>query len=115
MTEPKSEQRPTVTHVPERHQFEIEVDGKRAGLTQYAQDAQRRVFVHTEIDDAYAGHGLAGTLVRHALDATRAEGLRIVAVCPYVAGFVEKNSDWNDLLEPVTPYVRELVREATPG
>ncbi len=110
-----TDESPTLTHVPERHRFEIAVGAVRAGLTRYTQDAERRMFVHTEVDDAYAGQGLAGILVRQALDATRAEGLRIVAVCPYVAGFVAKNHDWDDLLDPVTPYVREVVREATLG
>lgn len=110
-----TDQSPTVTHVPEQHQFEIAVGAERAGLTQYAEDAERRIFVHTEVDDAFAGQGLGGVLVRQALDETRAAGLRIVAVCPYVARFLEKNHDWDDVLDQVTPYVRELVREATRG
>lgn len=110
-----TDQSPTVTHVPGRHQFEIAVGAERAGLTQYAEDAQLRIFVHTEVDDAYAGQDLAGILVRQSLEETRAAGLRIVAVCSYVAGFLAKNHGWDDLLDPVTPYVREVVREATLG
>lgn len=89
----------TVTKHADRGQFEIAVDGQHAGLTQYTEDAKHRTFVHTEIDDAFAGQGLAGILVRQALDATRADGLRIAATCPYVVKFLTKNHDWDDIVD----------------
>lgn len=88
---------------PARNQFEIHVDGKRAGLARYVDSGAQRIFVHTEVDDEFAGRGLAGQLVREALDATRVNGLRIVPVCPYVKKFVTEHHDWDDLLDPVTP------------
>ncbi|MGW6420073.1 GNAT family N-acetyltransferase [Streptomyces sp. NPDC055055] len=106
-----SEQPPTETSAPvvrrvdERHRYEILVDDRRAGLTAYRDRDDRRVFFHTEIDDAYAGRGLASVLVEQALSDVRASGLRIVPVCPYVAKFLKKHEEFTDITDPVTPEV----------
>jgi predicted GNAT family acetyltransferase len=103
MTEPAAT--PVVQRVDARHRYTVEVDGKAAGFTAYRDRDDRRVFFHTEIDDAFAGQGLAAILVREALDDVRAAGKRIVPVCPYVAKFLKKTDDYADITDPVTPEV----------
>ena len=66
-------------------------DGHVAGRTDFRDHDDERVFFHTEIDDAYGGQGLAGTLVRAALTETAAEDRSIVAICPFVRGWLEKH------------------------
>ena len=85
-------------HQEEAH-FALTVDGKPAGLAEYIEETGHRTFVHTEVDEAYAGRGLAGVLVRHALDATREDRLRIRATCPYVQKFLAEHHDWDDLVD----------------
>ena len=46
----------------------------------------------------FEGQGLASELVAGALDDVRVRGKKIVAKCPYVARFVQKHSDYADLL-----------------
>ena len=93
-------------------QFEITVDGKLAGKTQFFEQDGKRVFFHTEVDDAYAGRGLAAVLVRTALDETRADGLTAVPVCPYVAGFLKKNEqEYDGAFRAVRPADLEHVQE----
>lgn len=90
-------------------QFDIEVDGQAVGHLDFVDhdpgDGKpiQRVLFHTKVDEAYGGRGLAGKLVGEALDATRAEGLHVVAVCPYVEKFVSKHPEYDDLVVPVTP------------
>lgn len=96
---------PLVRRVDARHRYEILVDDKRAGLTAYRDRDDRRVFFHTEIDDAHAGQGLAAILVEQALTDVRASGMRIVPVCPYVAKFLKKHQEFADITDPVTPEV----------
>ena len=105
-------QEPVVTHAPERSRYEIALDGQRVGVAAYVDDGERRIFHHTEIDDAYGGRGLAGTLVRAALRATRDAGKRIVPVCPYVRRWVRSHDDVADVLDPVTPEAIEIVERA---
>ena len=96
---------PVVERVDARNRYEILVDGKRAGLTAYRDRDAQRVFYHTEIDDAFAGQGLASQLVQQALTDVRASGKRIVPVCPYVAKFLKRHEEFADLVDPVTPDV----------
>jgi len=93
----------------EADRFVISVDGQRAGFTEYVDLDGRRIFPHTVVDEAYAGRGLATILVRQALEATRDAGLRIVAVCSMVAGFLEKNREFDDLVDPVTTDVKRVL------
>jgi uncharacterized protein len=55
-------------------------------------------FMHTETRDAFKGRGLAERLVRDALDDVRGRGEKVVAQCPYVKEFIEKNAEYHDLL-----------------
>ena len=89
----------TVRHAAQEGRFEISVDGKLAGVAEYVEETGHRTFVHTEVDDAFSGRGLAGVLVRQALDTTRADGLRIRATCPYVLKFLRAHHDWDDIVD----------------
>lgn len=94
----------TIVHNPEQNRYEIREGGSVIGLTEYRPgDTDRRVFVHTEVDPAYGGRGLAGRLVHFALDDVAAAGLRIVPVCPYVAKYVSTHHDWDDLIDQPRP------------
>ena len=100
---------PTVTHEPGRSRFEIALDVSRVGLAAYLDDGDRRIFYHTEVDDAERGRGLAGTLVRTALTATRDAGRRIVPMCPYVRAWVDEHGGATGLTGAVDPVTREDV------
>ncbi|GAA4811874.1 GNAT family N-acetyltransferase [Streptomyces ziwulingensis] len=101
---------PTVERRDDRHRYEILVDGERAGLTAFRDHGAQRVFYHTETGDAFAGRGLAGQLVEQALTDVRAQGKRIVPVCPYVAKFLTKHTEFADLADPVTPEIRSWLK-----
>jgi predicted GNAT family acetyltransferase len=103
---------PVVTHEPERSRYEIALGGTRVGLAAYVDDRDRRIFHHTEVDDAYGGRGLAGTLVRDALTDTRAAGRRIVPLCPYVRRWVGTHDGFADVLDPVTREALATVERA---
>lgn len=90
----------TVTRGTDR--FEIQADGAPGGFAQFVDHEGSRVFFHTVIDPAFKGQGLGGALVARALEATREEGLRIVAVCPFVKGYVEKHPEWAEHVDAPT-------------
>lgn len=100
----------TREHHPDR--FEIAVDDRTAGFTQFVDADGRRIFFHTVIEDEFGGQGLAGALVQEALERTRAEGLRIVPVCPYVAKFLTKTDEFADVVDEPTAESREAARRA---
>ena len=84
---------------PKRLRYEIVVDGEVAGFLQYNMRGGRLILVHTEVDESRAGHGLAGKLVAAALDDIRKRGLRIVPVCPFVEGYIERHPEYDDLVD----------------
>jgi uncharacterized protein len=92
------EARQVVLHVPEKRRFEVHVGGRRAGFTEYFESEGRRVFVHTEIGQAFSGRGLASAVVRHALEQTRAEGRRAAAICPFVSRWVAAHPEFDDVV-----------------
>lgn len=96
---------PTVRRVDPKHRYEILVDDTVAGLTAYRDRDDQRVLYHTEVDDAFAGQGLASVLVQQALTDVRTSGKRIVPVCPYVAKFLKKHDEFADIVDPVTPEI----------
>jgi len=86
--------------------FTVAVEGATVGLTRFVERDDHRVFVHTEVDPAFGGRGLATVLIAQALAATRADGRRIVAICPMVAAYVKKHHDFDDIVDRPT---REIV------
>ncbi|MFJ9060516.1 GNAT family N-acetyltransferase [Streptomyces sp. NPDC102409] len=103
---------PIVRNVDARHRYEILVEEVSAGFTAYRDRDGQRVFFHTEIDDAFAGRGLASVLVEQALNHVRSTGKRIVPVCPYVAKFLKKHEEFADITDPVTPQILQWLETA---
>ena len=54
--------------------------------------------LHTEVPEALSGQGVGSKLVRGVLDAVRAEELKVVPRCEFVAAYVERHSEYLDLL-----------------
>ncbi|MEO6842484.1 MAG: GNAT family N-acetyltransferase [Bradyrhizobium sp.] len=82
----------------EKHRYELAVDGHIAAT--YYKIADRVItFVHTEVPPELGGKGIGSKLIRGALDQVRADGLKVIAECPFVKAFIDKNPDYQDLLK----------------
>ena len=68
------------------------------------------MFYHTEVDEAFGGRGLATVLIAEALARTRADGLRIVPVCPTVAAYVKKHPEFSDVVDRPTREIMQSLR-----
>ncbi len=90
---------PEIVHASATKRFEIHLGRAVIGRSYYRLEDGRRVFTHTEVDPDYQGHGLASQLIQYALDATRNEGLRVVALCPTVSAFIAKRPEYHDMIE----------------
>lgn len=53
---------------------------------------------HTEVDPRLRNRGLGAVLVRAVLDDLRARGDRVIPTCPFVAAFIRRNPEYEDLL-----------------
>ena len=90
--------------------YTIAVEGKTVALAEFADRGNQRVFYHTETDPEFGGRGLATILVEEALNATRAEGKRVVPVCSMVATVLKKHPEFDDITDPVTADIERWVQ-----
>lgn len=91
---------PQVTDHPDRHEYEITVDGAHAGLAHYRLVGDGRVFDHTEVDDAFEGQGIGSALARGALDDVVARGIPFAATCPFIVRFLDRHPDYAAKADP---------------
>jgi len=79
--------------------FESDVDGGVA-YVEYIIDGDEITFTHTEVPKASEGKGVAGKLVAGALVYARGAGLRVIPQCPYVAAYMKRHREYDDILHP---------------
>lgn len=86
------------------HRFTVSHDGKVIGVADYVDrdsgpddtaDGTVRTFTHTEVSREWGGRGLAGHLVRFALETSAEAGLKFRTTCSYVHGFLQKNTEFD--------------------
>ncbi|GAA2906351.1 putative GNAT family acetyltransferase [Microbacterium keratanolyticum] len=78
----------TVTRNDEASRYEIHHDGILAGFAEFDLRPGAIRFIHTEVDPAFQGKGLAGRLAADALADAAASGETIVPLCPYIAKYL---------------------------
>jgi predicted GNAT family acetyltransferase len=88
----------TVKHLPDTRRFEISLNGGKA-FTEYILAGERIIFTHTEVPPELVGKGLASRLAREALDFARGKSLRIIPLCPFVAGYIRRHPEYKAFLQ----------------
>jgi uncharacterized protein len=87
-----------VTDNPEQARYEIRADGELAGFVQYHLRDGVIALLHTQTDDRFRGHGLAGRLVQSTLDAARERHLAVLPYCPYARRWIADHPAYADLV-----------------
>jgi predicted GNAT family acetyltransferase len=80
-----------------RSRYELEADGETAFAAYRVEDGNI-VFHHTVVPEALEGRGIGSALVKGALEDVRARGLKVVPLCSFVRGWIERHPDARDLL-----------------
>lgn len=78
----------TVRRDDDASRYEIRSGDALAGFAEFQLRPGAIRFVHTEIDPAFQGQGLAGILAENALTDAAATGDAIVPLCPYIAKYL---------------------------
>jgi uncharacterized protein len=87
-----------VSNNPARHRYELKVDGHIAATYHKIADGVI-TFTHTEVPPELGGKGIGSRLIKGALDQVRADGLKVIAQCAFVKAYIEKHSEYADLLK----------------
>lgn len=86
-----------VTNNRGKRRYEIVVGGDLA-IAAYERDGDTVVFTHTEVPPALEGQGIGSRLIEGALDDVRRQDLHVIARCSFVAAYLERHPDQQDLL-----------------
>jgi uncharacterized protein len=78
--------------------YELYGNDVLVGWITYADQGVARVFLHTEVDPAFEGQGLASLLVTEAVADVRSRGGQLIASCPYVRRWFARHPDQRDVL-----------------
>ena len=69
----------------EKHQYEFHVEGYVPRID-------------TEVPAALGGHGIGSQLAEKVLTDIERQGLRLVPLCPFVAGYIHKHPEWKRIV-----------------
>ena len=96
----------TVKDNPAELRYEARQRDQLLGEIRYRTEPGLVVLVHTEVASSAEGKGVGSELVAGALEDIRSRGLRVVPVCPFVASYVGRHPEYDDLVaeDPATPY-----------
>ena len=83
---------------PDADRYEIRDGDRLLGIAAYQLRGDEIRFTHTEVNPDVGESGLGSRLVRAALDDVRGRGLTVVALCPFVRGWIERHPDYADLV-----------------
>ena len=76
--------------------YVLVIDGQEAELTYSRLGATQVIADHTGVPEALKGTGAGLRLVERLVADARAEGFRIVPLCPFVNAMRRKHPDWAD-------------------
>ncbi len=80
-----------------RHRYEY---GTQAGeaLAFYRLNDGVMTFTHTEVPLALRGRGIGSAMMRAVLADVRAQGVKVIPACPFVADYIARHREFADLL-----------------
>jgi predicted GNAT family acetyltransferase len=86
-----------VMQEPNFHRFAVHLDGATA-LLAYKVEGDTIYFTHTEVPAEMEGKGIGGQLAKAGLQYARENGLKVAARCPFVASYLERHPEYQDLV-----------------
>jgi predicted GNAT family acetyltransferase len=82
----------------ELHRFELDADGNTA-YSDYRRAGGVLTVLHTKVPKELEGRRIGSALARGLLEIARAQGLKVVPRCPFVAAYIDKHPEYADLRE----------------
>ena len=82
----------------ENKQYEFHIEGY-IPLIQYIISNNNEIYlVHTEVPVEIEGQGIGSQLVEQVLEDIEHKQLRLVPLCPFVAGYIRKHPEWKRIV-----------------
>lgn len=85
-----------ITHNQAESRFETQVNGQLAKLD-YSMDGNTIVMTHVGVPYEFRGQGVAGVITKAGLEYAKANSLRVIPMCAYVASYIRRNPQYVEL------------------
>lgn len=82
---------------PAKQRFELVVEGVTA-YAEYERSPGVVRITHTIVPESLGGKGVGSKLAKGALDAVRAEGAKVIPQCSFIAAYIKKHLEYQDLV-----------------
>ena len=79
--------------------YELPIDAESAAVAYYAVEDGRVILRHTDVPFDHGGQGYGTRLARAVFELLLAEGKRVIARCPFMAGFAARNPRYAAILD----------------
>lgn len=87
---------PTIRQNSAHQRYEYDTEAG-AALAVYRLNDGVMTFTHTEVPFALRGRGVGSDMMQAVLTDVRAQGLKVVAACPFVADYMARHPEFADL------------------
>ena len=82
----------------QEQQFEMALGAGKTAFIRYAEAGEGVVeLTHTEVPEEFEGKGIGGRLVKGTFEILRAENMRMVPSCPFIAAYVQRHPEYQSL------------------
>src|SRR5205807_4355410 len=92
-----------VSDNPEASRYELRLHGRLIGLAAYRRRPGRIAITHTEVEPSCSGRGFGSMLAEAALRDARERGERVVPLCPFIADYIRRHPEYEELLAEPAP------------
>lgn len=82
----------------EKERFEMHVDNQLA-VIEYKQSPTAIYLTHTEVPLQLEGKGVASAIIEKALAYIQQANMKLVPLCPFVAGYLKRHPEWNTIID----------------
>ena len=79
--------------------YVVVLDGHEAEMTYSRAGTSRIIIDHTGVPSELGGRGVGKALVERAVLDARAEGFKIIPLCPFAKATLEKHPEWQDVVQ----------------
>lgn len=78
--------------------YTVRLDGHEAEMT-YSRAGEHLIIIdHTGVPEGLRGRGVGEALVQRGVEDARAEGRKIVPLCPFAKAQIQRRPEWQDVL-----------------
>ena len=89
----------TRDHGDTKGRYVLTQDGAEADLTYSILSPTKIIADHTGVPDTLRGSGAGRALVERLVADARAEGVKIIALCPFVKAQAARHPEWQDVFD----------------